>query len=294
MKINTNFKDSVFTKLFSEPDLLRELYCALEGTTLPSDLSVSINTLENVVFMDLYNDISFEIGGKLIVLIEHQSTINPNMGLRLLLYISRVLEKIVTGKNLYSGNRLSIPWPEFFVLYNGKEPYPNNDTLRLSDLFEKPHDLGLPKKAVPLLDLEVKVININEGKNEAIVNRCKKLAEYSAFIAKTRSFEKDLQDREKAVKAAIKYCSRCDILKEFLEIHASEVLNMLLTEWNTEDALAVRFEEGMERGFEEGIEKGIERGVEETLDLIAQGYSIDEIRERLTYKTAGREDRKPL
>ncbi|MCL2410891.1 MAG: Rpn family recombination-promoting nuclease/putative transposase [Treponema sp.] len=296
MKINTNFKDSVFTKLFSEPDLLRELYCALEGTTLPSDLSVSINTLENVVFMDLYNDISFEIGGKLVVLIEHQSTINPNMGLRLLLYISRVLEKIITGKNLYSGNRLSIPWPEFFVLYNGKEPYPDNATLRLSDLFEKPHDLGLPKKAVPLLDLEVKVININEGKNEAIVSRCKKLAEYSAFIAKTRSFEKDLQDREKAVKAAIKYCSRYDILKEFLEIHASEVLNMLLTEWNTEDALSVRFEEGMERGFEEGVEKGmvrgIEKGVEKTLDLIAQGYSIDEIRERLTYKTAGREDKK--
>ena len=232
--------------------------------------------------MDLYNDISFEIGGKLIVLIEHQSTINPNMGLRLLLYISRVLEKIITRKNLYSGNRLSIPWPEFFVLYNGKEPYPDNATLRLSDLFEKPHDLGLPKKAVPLLDLEVKVININEGKNEAIVNRCKKLAEYSTFIAKTRSFEKDLQDREKAVKAAIKYCSRYDILKEFLEIHASEVLNMLLTEWNTEDALAVRFEEG------------IEKGREETLDLIAQGYSIDEIRERLMYKTAGREDRKPL
>ncbi|MCL2411469.1 MAG: Rpn family recombination-promoting nuclease/putative transposase [Treponema sp.] len=286
MKINTNFKDSVFTKLFSEPDLLRELYCALEGTTLPPDLPVSINTLENVVFMDLYNDISFEIGGKLVVLLEHQSTINPNMGLRLLLYISRVLEKIVTGQNLYSGNSLSIPWPEFFVLYNGKEPYPDNDTLRLSDLFEKPHDLGLPKKALPLLDLEVKVININEGKNEAIVSRCKKLAEYSAFIAKVRTFEEDLKDIEKAVKAAIKYCSRYDILKEFLEIHASEVLNMLLTEWNTEDALAVRFEEGMERGIEKGVEK--------TLDLIAQGYSIDEIRERLTYKTTGREDRKPL
>jgi len=32
---------------------------------------------ENVVYMDLYNDISFEIAGKLVVLIEHQSTINP-------------------------------------------------------------------------------------------------------------------------------------------------------------------------------------------------------------------------
>jgi len=61
MKINTNFKDSIFTKLFSEPDLLRELYCALERVTLSSDIPVSINTLENVMFMDLYNDISLEL-----------------------------------------------------------------------------------------------------------------------------------------------------------------------------------------------------------------------------------------
>ncbi|MCL2411385.1 MAG: Rpn family recombination-promoting nuclease/putative transposase [Treponema sp.] len=279
MKINTNFKDSVFTKLFSEPDLLRELYCALEGTTLPPDLPVSINTLENVVFMDLYNDISFEIGGKLVVLIEHQSTINPNMALRLYLYNARVFERIIKGKNLYSRNRLSIPWPEFFVLYNGKEPYPDNATLRLSDLFEKPQDLGLPKKANPLLELEVKVININEGKNEAIVNRCKKLAEYSTFIAKTRSFEKDLQDREKAVKAAIKYCSRYDILKEFLETYASEVLNMLLTEWNTEDALAVRFEEGHTEGKREIAKNLLSEGFAVEVIQRTTGLSLEEIQE---------------
>jgi len=69
------------------------------------------------------------------------------------------------GKNLYSGKCLTIPWPEFYVLYNGEKPYPEKSVLRLSDLFEKPQDLGLPQKANPLLELEVKVININEGKN---------------------------------------------------------------------------------------------------------------------------------
>ncbi|MDR1868726.1 MAG: hypothetical protein LBQ82_01940, partial [Treponema sp.] len=78
MKINNKFKDSMFTMLFSSPDLLRELYCALEGVNLPQDAPVSINTLENVLFMEFNNDISFEIDGKLVVLIEHQSTINPN------------------------------------------------------------------------------------------------------------------------------------------------------------------------------------------------------------------------
>jgi hypothetical protein len=92
MKINKKFKDSVFTTLFSDPDLLRELYCALGGVTLAPDVPVSINTLKKALVMDLYNDISFEIGGKLVVLIEHQSTINPNIALRLLLYIAEVDE----------------------------------------------------------------------------------------------------------------------------------------------------------------------------------------------------------
>ena len=73
MKLKRNLKDSVFSTLFSDPDLLRDLYCALEGVSLSKDVPVSINTLENVLYMDFYNDISFEIGGKLVVLIEHQS-----------------------------------------------------------------------------------------------------------------------------------------------------------------------------------------------------------------------------
>jgi len=117
MKTNKKFKNSVFTKLFADPSLLRDLYCALKGVSLPPDVPVSINTLENVLYMDFYNDISFEIGGKLVVLIEHQSTINPNMALRLYIYHSHVLEKIIENKNMYSEKKLSIPWPEFYILY---------------------------------------------------------------------------------------------------------------------------------------------------------------------------------
>ena len=246
--INKNFKDSVFTKLFGEPDLLRELYCALGGVTLPPDVPVSINTLENVLYMDSYNDISFEIGGKLVVLVEHQSTINPNMALRLLLYYSKVTEKRVKGSTLYSRKQLSIPWPEFYVLYNGSNPFPDEEVLRLSDLYENPKDLGLPEVLSPLLELKVKVININEGRNEAIVQRCKKLAEYSTFTAKIRSFLNEGNSLEEATEKAIKYCSKCGILDEFLEIHGSEILNMILMEWNTEDAIAYAREEGREEG----------------------------------------------
>ena len=258
--------------LFHDPDLLRELYCALEGVSLPPDTPVSINTLENVLFMDFNNDISFEIDGKLVVLIEHQSTINPNMALRLLIYITRVLEKKINSRTLYSKKPVSIPRPEFFVLYNGKEPFPDSAVFKLSDLFIKPKDLGLLERTYPLLELEVKVLNINEGKNSEIVSRCKKLAEYSAFIAKIYDFWDELGSLEEGIRKAIKYCSNHGILREYLEIHGSEVLNMILTEWNTEDAIAFAREEGREDGREEGY-------IEIARNLLAKGSTIEFVQE---------------
>jgi hypothetical protein len=101
----------------------------------------------------------------------------------------------------------------------------------------------------------VKVININKGHNEKLVKQCKKLDGYSDFVAKARECEQELGNREEGVKAAVKYCVSRGILKDFLELHSSEVFNMLFTEWNWDDALAVRFEEGMEEGMEKGREE---------------------------------------
>ena len=287
MNVNAKYKDSVFSFLFSDPDLLRELYCALEGVDLPPDVPVVINTLENVLFMELINDISFVIGGKLVVLIEHQSTVNPNMALRLLLYIARVYENMASDKSLYSTRPLSIPRPEFFVLYNGKAPYPDEQKLKLSDLFEKTEILGLPEKAAFALELEVRVLNINEGRNSAIVQRCRKLAEYSAFIAKVREFEKELDNKGEAMKAAIEYCREHDILKEFLEKLSSEVFNMLLTEWKTEDAIKVWYEEGREEGWEKGrisereeiAKQALAKGLPSEMIHEITGLDMDAIRE---------------
>ena len=276
MNTNRKFKDSVFTTLFNNPDLLRELYGALKGISLPKDIPVSINTLENVLFLDINNDISFEIEGKLIVLIEHQSSINPNMAFRLFLYIARVLEKKIKGSTLYSKKPISIPWPEFYVLYNGKDDFPDEQVYKLSELFQKPE---LSEKVNPLLELEVKVLNINEGRNRTIVSRCRKLAEYSEFIARIHGFWKELGDLEEGIKKAIKYCHRRAILKEYLETHGSEVLNMILTEWNTEDAIAFAREEGRE-----------ERNLEIARNLLAEGYAMDFV-QRITGLSIGEIER---
>ena len=152
--------------------------------------------------------------------------------------------------------RISIPYPEFYVLYDGIDPYPDKEILRLSDLFENPQDLGLPEKVHPLLELEVKVLNINEGRNSEIVNRCKKLSEYSLFMAKVREYKERYDDLLKAIKEALKYCMEHDILKEYLEKHETEVINMLYTEWNWDTALEVAREEAFEDGEEKGREEG--------------------------------------
>jgi len=273
MGANTKYKDSMFSFLFSDPDTLRELYCALEDVSLPADVPVTINTLSDVLFMDRVNDISFEIGGRLVVLIEHQSTINPNMALRLLLYIARVYEKIIGDRKIYSTQKIPIPRPEFFVLYNGISPYPDETILKLSDAFESIGDIGLPEKESLALELTVKVININEGRNERIAKKCKTLAGYNAFIAKVREYEREGMDRKEALIKSASYCRDHNILKEFLESNASEVMNMLMTEWNWDDALAVRFEEGREESREEIARNALAQGL--PVDVIQTITGLD-------------------
>jgi predicted transposase YdaD len=260
MKSNRQYKDSVFSFLFSNPETLRELYGAIKGIELPHDVPITINTLEDVLYKTILNDISFEVDNKLVILIEHQSTINPNMALRLLMYIARIYEKITAGKNLYGRKRMSLPRPEFIVLYNGVDPYPDETTLKLSDSFEDTSSLGITKDTFDL-ELTVKIYNLNRGHNKPIIRRCEKLDGYSAFVAKVRECEAEIgrsrkphltkDDKKEAMKNAIEWCIIHNILKPFLEANGSEVLNMLMTQWKLKDALVVEREEGHEEGAEE-------------------------------------------
>ena len=94
-------------------------------------------------------------------------------------------------------------------------------TLKLSDVFESAASLGIPEKGTPSLELVVRVININQGRNEGIVRRCKTLNNYCVFIAKVREYEKEGNSKEEAMKKAVMYCRDHDILKEFLEVNAT-------------------------------------------------------------------------
>jgi hypothetical protein len=264
MDANREYKDSVFSWLFSEPNTLRELYCALEGVTISPDVPITINTLEGVLFKARMNDISFAIADRLVVLFEHQSSINGNMPLRLLMYIARIYEKITGGKDIYRERKIPLPVPEFIVLYNGKAPYPEENILKLSDSFNDLGEYGIRKPDYVSLELMVKVYNINQGHNASIIRRCKTLEGYSAFIAKVREYDEKLKVRNEAMKMAIKDCIENNILKDFLETHATEVINMLMTEWNWDDAFAVQREEGREEVARNLLKKGW--SVEETAE----------------------------
>lgn len=133
-----NHQDTVFRKLFSEPQNAIELFNALEGTDYGPDTVVEFTTLEDSLYAGLKNDLGFIIDEKFLVLSEAQSTINNNMPLRQLEYISRTYEKLVPTENLYGESNTRIPVPELFVVYTGKKKW-NASELRLSDSFWESH-----------------------------------------------------------------------------------------------------------------------------------------------------------
>jgi hypothetical protein len=274
-----HYKDSLFRSLFSNEEALRELYNALSGGALGKDTPIVINTLNETLFTARRNDLSFFAGDRLVVLIDHQSTINENMPFRFLEPVFRLFENGITDRNaVYHRKRIRLPWPEFIVLYNGLDPYPEYAEERLSEAFA-----AGPGRGAPNLELVVRVYNINEGKNGRIAEECRALRGYAAFVGKVRELEKEMRKeydkeereeaRRRAVAGAVDYCREHGLLKEYWESLTMEEMNMLASEWNLEDAIAVAREEALEEGWEKGRDA--------IFSLWQQGYSLEEARQML-------------
>ena len=161
---------------------------------------------------------------------------------------------------------------------NGDAPFPTEDIMRLSEAY-------LEKTATPMLELEVKVININLPVNHKLLKQCRPLYEYSWFIQHIKDYMAQEKNLDKALKKTIEDCEREGIMVDFVRKHGSEAVNMLFTQWNLEDALEVRYEEGLEDGEEKGkmlkliqlVKQKLQKGksleqiadeVEESIDLV--------------------------
>lgn len=256
MKTNRKYKDGVFTDLFSSKENLLELYNAISGSDYSKETKVEIITLDGVLFAPLKNDLAALIEDRFVVLVEHQSTLSDNIPLRMLLYLAREYEKIVGEETLYKKKQVKIPTPELYVLYNGIDPCPNEKILRLSDAFQV-------KKDKTMLELEVKQININYGKKNILLKRSETLSGYSLLIYKIREFLAKGKTRDEAITLALQACMEQGVLREYLNQKSSEVFNMLLTEYDQEEAVRVQREEAKEEGREEGREEGKVEGKEE-------------------------------
>ena len=261
---NRNYKDSVFVDLFAKDITAKEnfvsLYNALHETNLDyKTTEVKPVMIEQVLYMKYYNDIAMLIDNKIVVLIEHQSTINENMPFRILEYIARIYEKVVETKNKFGKKLVKIPLPEFYVFYNGKEDFPLEKTLKLSDAFILPEKEYSADFINFPLEITVKVVNINVDKGNPILKRCKILDQYSEFIEIVRkSIESGTDD---PFTTAISQAVKEGFLADYLARKSTEVENMLMTEYDYDTDIAVQREEAYEDGLSKGIKQGISQGI---------------------------------
>ena len=112
-----------------------------------------------------------------------------------------------------------------------------------------------------MVELEVKVININLPSGHKLLRECRPMYEYSWFIQRIKEYLGAGWVRDAAIVQATKDCVEEGILTEFMKEHGSEVLNMLNTQWNYDDAVAVEREEAFEEGRESGLAMGKTLGI---------------------------------
>ena len=265
LPVNRTYKSTVFTMLYADKSNLLDLYNAMAGTHYADPELLEINTLENAIYMTIKNDVSFLIDGRL-SLYEHQSTGNPNLPLRFLLYISHLYSRMTKDENLYGTAKVRIPAPEFVVFYNGREQMPERDILKLSDLF-------MVNDRPIKLELEAVVLNISGENNRELKAACQTLREYAIYTDKIRQYTEEMP-LEEAVDRAIRECIHEDVLREFLENHRAEARAMSIFEYDQEKHMRQEREAGMKAGMEQMLEILIRK-------KLAKGKIITEIAEEL-------------
>ena len=262
--VNTKYKDTVFRMFFSDKKNLLSLYNALNGKDYRDPDLLEIVTLDNAIYMGVKNDLAFILDCNMF-LWDHQSTYNPNIPLRDLIYIAKEYQKYVKQKkiSLYSTRQQKLPAPRFIVFYNGKSEVGEKFEHRLSDAYEN-------FSGEPELELKVTVLNINEGHNQKLMEQCQILKEYACFVARVRKHQKTLPV-EAAVEQAVKECIQEGILKEFLRKNRAEVIAVSIFEYDKEEEerklRKAEFEAGEQSGIQKGIQKGIQEGIQEGKEL---------------------------
>ncbi|MCI9149049.1 MAG: hypothetical protein HFI42_00935 [Lachnospiraceae bacterium] len=254
LRLNRKYKDHLFRFLFRDKKDLLDLYNALNGTDYTQSDELEIVTMEDVIFLKMKNDLSFIIAGKL-NLYEHQSSVNSNMPLRGFLYFAQQYEGLVSAgtRSIYGKKRIELPTPEYVVFYNGMDILEDQMELYLSDSYAGGRGSGC-------LECRCRVLNINRGHNGELVEKCRRLWEYSECVSEVNEWIQKGKAREEAIQLAIDYCIEKDILRDILVKQRAEVLHMLLTEFDEKKFKKTIYTDGYEDGERAGYDKGYSKG----------------------------------
>ena len=238
---NLQVRDTVFCRFIGTESNLLEIFNAIRKTRYTDASKVMITTLAGSFYSNLKNDISFMLDALIMMLIEHQTTLNPNMPVRLLGYVDELFKRYIEPekRKIYSTELIKLPAPEFYVFYDGEDTSFEHKELRLSDAFKTPSDK---------LELVVHVYNLATGKNEDLKKICRPLREYSIFSNHYKLLRKQGLDIDEAVRDTIRYCIDNDVMKNYLLHNESEVIDMFGFEWNEKEDREALIEAGETRG----------------------------------------------
>ena len=275
-EINREYKDRVFKFIFGNPtnkEWTLSLYNAVNGSAHRNPDDIRFNTLEDAVYMNMKNDVSFIIMSEM-SLWEHQSTFNPNMPMRFFIYGGRLFEKHIAVSEYYrySHHLQKVPKPHCICFYNGRAEQPERQVLKLSDAFCGDADI----------EVKVTMLNINYGKNRKLMEACEPLREYAWLVDAVRRYHHEVQDLEVAVDAAIREMSDSFAIRPFLIGHQAEVRNMFVgtfdEEREREKGRLEAHREGLKEGRKEGrLEAEKELNERVATDMLKEGEPIPKI-----------------
>lgn len=242
-----NYKDTLFRMIFRQPEELLSLYNAIHGTDYKDTSLLQVVTLENAIYMNVKNDLACIVDCRM-DLYEHQASVNPNMPLRDLFYVSAEYRGMVEMHSIYSHKKAILPPPTFIVLYNGTDQQPERRLMKLSDLY-------VPRVEEPNLELKVWQLNIGEGYNQQLKEKCPTLLQYAQYVTRVQKYAKEIPF-EKAVELAIDECIKEGILADFLRKNRTEAIEVCIFEYDEELFRKAERELGREEGREEGLTEG--------------------------------------
>ena len=231
------YRDTLFRAYFKVPQNFVQLCNAVTGLNLTAE-QLKENSVDEILFDGFRNDVSFSAGENYFVFFEHQSTQNFNMPLRMLFYLSTLYRKTVSENFIYQMKMIRLPAPKFFVFYNGKEPCPEESTLKLSDAFSMAGDI----------ELTVKVYNINYNKAFRLIRECRPVHDYSCFVGRVEANRAAGMNRDDAIIETMRWCIDNGIMRKFLEAHMWEVFTVVNLWWNEDDARKSYIAQGREEG----------------------------------------------